>query len=238
MIFSKAVSRFLFGSNCLVCGETEGGLDPWLCPSCRQLLARESEGVIASAEAFSLYAMGPVSRKLIHALKYGSMPGMASYLVRHAGSALEDLKEWLPHRKRLFFIPVPLHPSRFRERGYNQTEKIAAALASACGGRVLKILERNSFTVSQTKLSRAERALNVVGAFYVKKNVEFRLGDAFVVVDDVFTTGATTGSCLYALRRAGIQEVRVCTLLYERSQTAAADFAADSLADWDSFATF
>lgn len=232
MAISANVSRFFFGSACLACGESDGVLDPWLCKDCKRRLAAESSGIYASDEAFSFYVMGTVSRKLIHALKYGSMPGMALYLVKNSGLALEEFKEWLPRHERLFFVPVPLHHSRFRERGYNQTEKLAQALAAACGGRVANLLKRRSFSVSQTKLSSEERQANVAGAFEVRATMRPEPGDLFVVVDDVFTTGATTGACLYALRKAGFENAKICTMLYESPLSAKADFAADCSIEW------
>lgn len=233
MLLLQNMTRFLFGSECLACGSAGQPLDPWLCKDCREKLAEESSAIENGYDAFSFYAMGSVSRKLIHALKYGSMPGMALYLVRHSRSVLEEFKNWLPPHDRLFFVPVPLHPSRFRERGYNQTEKISRALASACGGNVLNLLARRNFSQSQTKLSRGARSANVAGAFYVKKKVALRPRDLFVVVDDVYTTGATTGACLYALRKAGIENARVCTMLFERSISATVDLAADREVEWN-----
>lgn len=232
MSLSANVSRFFFGSACLACGEGDGVLDPWLCKDCKRQLASESAGIYTADDAFSFYVMGTVSRKLIHALKYGSMPGMALYLVKNSGTALEEFKEWLPRYERLFFVPVPLHHSRYRERGYNQTEKISQALAAACGGRVLNLLKRRSFSVSQTKLSSEERQANVAGAFVVRANARPEPGDLFVVVDDVFTTGATTGACLYALRQAGFENAKVCTMLYESPLSARADYAADCGLEW------
>ena len=227
------ISRFLFGSACLVCNESSKPLDPWLCPDCRQKLERESSGITPLTEAFAFYTMGPVNRKLIHALKYGAMPGMAFYLLKRAGSALENFKAWLPSYKRLFFIPVPLHHARFRERGYNQTEKLAEALASFYGGRVLNLLKRKSFMVSQTKLSKEERKLNVAGAFELKKKFKEEPRDLFIVVDDVFTTGATTSACLYALKNGGFSHVRICAMLYEKQISARLDYVADTNYDWE-----
>lgn len=226
-------SRFLFGSECLACGVASQPLDPWLCEDCRKKLAEENVSVENGADAFSFYTMGAVSRKLIHGLKYGNMPGMASYLVRNSKAVLEEFKAWLPPHDRLYFVPVPLHSSRFRERGYNQTQKICQALSSPCKGRVLDLLGRRNFSTSQTKLSRGERCANVAGAFFVKKRVKPLARDLFVVVDDVYTTGATTGACLYAMRKYGIENAKVCTMLYERSISAAVDLAADNAVVWD-----
>lgn len=226
------LSRFFFGSTCLSCGEAEKSLDPWLCPDCQKILESEISGEEVSESAFSFFSMGAVSRSLIHGLKYSSMPGLASYLVRFAGRGLENFKSWLPSGGNIYFVPVPLHPSRFRERGYNQTEKIAQALATRCKGKVWKALGRRSFSTSQTKLSKSERILNVVGAFVLKKRMNLNPNDVIVIVDDVFTTGATTGACAYALKRNGYKNIRVCTLLYEKAVSVELDFVADWKEDW------
>lgn len=226
------VSRFLFGSVCLSCGCGEKPLDPWLCENCRELLLKERHGSAVFENAFSLYNMGPVSRALIHGLKYSSMPGLAAYLVKSAGDTLKNFKEWLSLEGNVFFVPVPLHPSRFRERGYNQTEKVALALAAYCNGKVWKALGRRSFSVSQTKLSKSERVLNVAGAFVLKKRMNVKKEDCVVIVDDVFTTGATTGACAYALKRNGYHNIKICSLLYEKPISAELDFVADKQEDW------
>ena len=92
----------------------------------------------------------------------------------------------------LYFVPVPLHRARYRERGYNQAELLAAALAVATGGKVCRLLKRKTFVVSQTKLSKEEREMNVAGAFVAKFPRKMPTRGTVVVVDDVFTTGATT----------------------------------------------
>lgn len=232
MFFFRNVPGFLFGGGCLGCGLMDLSLDPWLCKKCREGLRNECAGKFVSPEAFSFYEMGPIGRKLIHALKYSGMPGMALYLVRNAHSVLNEFREWLYPYKNLFFVPVPLHASRFRERGYNQTERIARALAAACGGKVMNLLFRNSFSTSQTKLSKEARGANVAGVFECKNKSSLAKDDLFVIVDDVFTTGATTGACLYALRKRGFTHLKVCTLLYEQALSSKVDFAADAQMEW------
>lgn len=232
MFNTGILSKFLFGNTCLSCGDTEKPLDPWLCEDCRAKLSSELLGGEVSESAFSLYSMGAVSRSLIHGLKYSSMPGLASYLVRSAREGLKNFKNWVATEGKVYFVPVPLHSSRMRERGYNQTEKIAQALAVSCGGKVWKALARRSFSVSQTKLSKSERVLNVAGAFVLKKRMNLSPKDLIVIIDDVFTTGATTGACAYALKRNGYNNIKVCTLLFEKPISVELDFVADRQEDW------
>lgn len=116
-------------------------------------------------------------------------------------------------------VPVPLHPSRRRERGFNQSDLLAAGLVRALarqGGeaapQVAKAcLRRKRATPPQTGLSVAARRENLRGAFEVVNPREVR-GRAIVLVDDVMTTGATLSACARALKRAGAAPILGLTL--------------------------
>ena len=235
MRWIENVGRFVFGAECLGCGKPSKNLDPWLCPECVGELERESTVDLSPGpDVCSLFPMRPLTRKLVHALKYKGVSGMATYLVKHSSSVRygvvrEDLS-MLP--KPLYFVPVPLHRARFRERGYNQAEKIAAALAVIFGGKVCRWLKRRTFVVSQTKLSKEQRERNVAYAFECTLK-EAPVFGTVVVVDDVFTTGATTSACIAAFGRNFPLPLKVCTLLYDEPASAAADFAADNQMEWE-----
>lgn len=233
---ARNVEQFVFGAECLGCGAYGCSLDPWLCPGCREELEGLSKSFQHPGEDVTcLFPMRPLTRRLIHALKYRTISGMASYLVRRSGAVRNGGigQELAALPKPLFFVPVPLHRARYRERGYNQAEKIAAALATVSGGRVCRWLRRRKFVVSQTKLSREAREWNVTGAF--EGNLPRRLPETgtVIIVDDVFTTGATTTSCLGALGPDFPLPTKVFTLLFEEPATATADFVADSKIPWD-----
>lgn len=229
MDFVKSIENFVFGMDCLGCGRSSEILDPWLCPDCARELKSEAMGACFPAEdVFCLYPMRSVTRRLIHSLKYKSLPGMASYLVRKSSAVhgeISDAMDALP--KPFFFVPVPLHRARYRERGYNQAERIAAALAALYGGRVCHWLKRKSFRVSQTKLSKEEREWNVAGAFEAVLPKKIPERGTLFIVDDVYTTGATTSACLNAFGDKFPIPTKVCTLLYDQPSTASADYAAD-----------
>lgn len=107
-------------------------------------------------------------------------------------------------------IPVPLHWSRRRSRGYNQAEIIAEALADCLGAEVrTDILRRSRKTKTQTKLSVSEKARNVEGAFRVRRLKAVPEYSHILLVDDVFTTGATLHSCRRALRSLFPSPVRI-----------------------------
>jgi ComF family protein len=109
-------------------------------------------------------------------------------------------------------VPVPLHPRRRRQRGYNQAELLASALARRAGLVVhADALARRKETLPQTGLSAAGRRRNVAGAFWVRRRARIH-GKTVVLVDDVYTTGATSRACAAALQQAGARAVRLLTV--------------------------
>jgi ComF family protein len=106
-------------------------------------------------------------------------------------------------------VPVPLHPRRRRERGFNQADLLAAAVGRRCRLPVAATaLVRRKDTAPQAGLSAAGRRLNVAGAFGVRRRARIA-GRVVVLVDDVLTTGATALACARALNDAGAREVRL-----------------------------
>jgi len=113
--------------------------------------------------------------------------------------------------ERPVIVPVPLYASRLRERGYNQSELLARWVSSESQTPlVVGSLVRRRPTRSQTKLSVSEREENVKDAFGVRRPHELG-GRTVILVDDVFTTGATLDACSRKLLEAGAVQVRVLT---------------------------
>ena len=172
--------------------------------------------------------MDVLTRRLIHLLKYRGIPGMATYLVNRSSAMRGSCENLFTGFSRpLYFVPVPLYRSRFRERGYNQAEMIALALSKLTGGSLCRWLRRTAFRVSQTKLSRDERERNVAGAFRSSLPRPLPSRGTVIIVDDVYTTGATTGACIDAFGNDFPLDVKVCTLLYDRPFSATRDYVAD-----------
>jgi competence protein ComFC len=108
-------------------------------------------------------------------------------------------------------VPVPLYHRRRRERGFNQAQEMARGLASKRKIPVLDCLYRYRETVSQTKLERTARWENMAGAFQMKLGFDVRARN-LLVIDDVFTTGATVNACAQALAQAGAGQLAVLTV--------------------------
>lgn len=131
-------------------------------------------------------------------------PWMASWMFRIGGQLLRECD---------VIVPLPLHASRFRQRGFNQSAELARALARLSGKPlVARALRRIRKTKQQTKLGIKARQRNVEGAFKVceAREIDVR-GRRVVLVDDVYTTGATVKAATRALLRAGAETVDVLT---------------------------
>jgi ComF family protein len=143
-----------------------------------------------------------VLRTIIHAFKYDARRSLASplaALMRERGLAVFDGVDAA--------VPVPLHPSRRRDRGFNQ----AADLAAGLGLPVVHALRRVRKTSSQASLPAGRRHANVRDAFVPTACASTLVGRIVLLVDDVSTTGATLGACAHALKAAGVSEVRAAT---------------------------
>jgi competence protein ComFC len=130
---------------------------------------------------------------------------LADLLVEAAAAELRNAGwNWL--------VPVPLHPTKQRQREFNQAERLARHLGKATGIPVnTRLLKRVLPTETQTHLTREERFVNVRKAFAPSHGASVK-GQRIVVIDDVFTTGATTSACAGALRKAGASSVCVWTV--------------------------
>jgi len=123
-------------------------------------------------------------------------------------------KHYLEYIENTILVPVPLHPTRLRERGFNQSEHIAKMLAN-CGSENIKVeslLTRRQYTQSQTSLNRSERYQNVKNAFTLAPDAVLASTKPYVLIDDVFTTGSTLNACAHVLRAAGVHQIKVATI--------------------------
>jgi competence protein ComFC len=218
--------------TCLLCEEPQKG-DPPFCPICKQnYFHPESErchqcGKIIPKEFIrctdceegrgpkgleKVVAWGHYSgawREFIQGVKFKAQP----YRLKEIGRPLADwaVKQLPPPD---FLVPVPMHPARLAERGFNQAAGIASLLHWELGIPLIEALERVHFTVPQVGLKRNERLHNLKGAFQIACDDKIKVirGTRIWLVDDVTTTGATLEACAEELKRNGVMEVYGLTL--------------------------
>ena len=170
-------------------------------------------------------------RSLIHLLKYEGMQPVAPRLGELLACILQTLAA-LPETPRdLLVIPVPMHAIKQRQRGFNHAELLARAairlLRSSQPQWRLQLgtglLHRMRQTVSQAGLTTHQRRVNLRGAFFVSRPSRVA-GRHVLLIDDIYTTGATARACSRVLRRAGAESIRVATVA--RAQR-------EGVASWD-----
>jgi ComF family protein len=160
--------------------------------------------------------LDPAARRAVHSLKYGGLSRIAEDLAETVARVPLPLDE----RATAVLVPVPLGPRRLRTRGYNQSERLAQGLARRWRRPVVELLVRARETATQTALTPAARLANMAGAFSVG-NAERRVPDersgfripnsTLILVDDVFTTGATLAAAARALENAGARSIMAVT---------------------------
>ena len=228
----EALTAVLLPTPCVTCGALVRSSDPPLCAACwrraaahidapvcgcgsplatgalkRDRCGRCRRGLSPFTTGFSLGPFEGPLRDAIVAFKYAgrhrTARGLAARLARHerCASVLANAD---------FIVPVPLHKTRERRRGFNQSRLFAEALGRAAVVPVAALLTRTRDTPSQTDLDARQRRVNVRGAFACADTTR-TLGRTIVLVDDVVTTGATLRECARILVAAGAKEIRVVT---------------------------
>ena len=205
---------FVFPPHCPVCDayvESRGG---W-CEDClRKTLCVTRLPLSAGAMNFldEVWTLGRYHGGLSHlirALKYQRKRDRLPYLQRFLEAAKPQLTDFL--RLRRLAVPVPLHPRREKERGFNQAELVFKEWLADCGIPTERLLVRARETEPQYGLDAKARARNMRDAFAIAAGVDVQ-GKELLLVDDIFTTGATMLECAKVLKRHGAKKVDALTL--------------------------
>ena len=188
--------RLIKGNICFHCGK-ESAISP--CRSCK-----EKRHFFRKARSAGIYE--GVLKECIHLFKYAKK----TYLAHPLGKLLVKLIYYEEDLSKAgLLVPVPIDRKKYRQRGFNQAELLASITGKKTGIPVSRSLYRTGDAPSQTQLSRQERIANVRGLFKVRGKVT---GKSILLIDDVFTTGATANECARALLTAGAREVNVLTI--------------------------
>jgi len=203
-----ALRDILVPPRCAGCGRPGS----WFCVVCRDECEPFEHALSPALTVVAAGAHEGPLREAIHRLKYGSEPGLAAELgALVAARVAADLATGVTLDA---IVPVPLHPLRRRERGYDQAAALGSAIASACGLPLRDDLHRIRRGEAQATLGRTARAGNVRGAFAgVAGSLRgLRAG----LVDDVATTGATLLDAAAAARACGARAIRAYVVAFEQ----------------------
>lgn len=214
--FFHILVDFIFPPFCLLCEARLSSVDGLICPRCDQELPlldqplKSAERLDAHtatelhfSHSFAVFEFSDAVQQLIHDMKYHNMSRLGFYLGKRMAQRMpEDLVTSIDA-----VVPVPLHPVRYRERGFNQSEMLAQGMSKHTGIPVLpNAIKRIRQTEQQAKFDRQARMANVSGAFSVQ-HPESLSGLCIALVDDVMTTGSTLNECAKCLLDAGAIEV-------------------------------
>jgi len=209
----RGILSLLFpeGVTCLCCGRSpQGDMDGCICPACALALEElgakqetlEEQGAYEPVEGLAFvhaaYLYEDPARALIRALKYDRNQSAASPLI--AAMAL------LPSGEEELLVPVPTTRRRLKERGFNQSLLLSQGIGRALGMPVDDVLERVGEQQAQSSLSGRDRLSNLAGCMRAKKRLD---GRRILLIDDVYTTGATAREAARALMEAGAFSVGV-----------------------------
>lgn len=206
------ILNFLFPPACSVCGKIDKN---WLCPNCQRRVERLEKSCVVEMEnkkyekLLYLFQYESLVRKLILRYKFSNK----AYLNHFFANRIAENEE---NRKLLkqydMIIPVPMHKKKMQKRGYNQTELVANELEKSLGIPARKdILSKVVNTTTQSKLGGKARQSNIQHAFFIQNDIEVE-DKKIILLDDIYTTGATSEECSRVLKNAGASEILVLVL--------------------------
>ncbi|NQT64719.1 MAG: ComF family protein [FCB group bacterium] len=184
---------------CLICGA------PKTEEKCRVCQTNE----FLFKEARSVFMFNTVVQNLIHEFKYNEITRIAKFFGK---LSQEYIEKFQPFDHIDYVVPVPLHKVKKRSRGFNQSEYLTRQIARNMNWKHLpNLIKRKRFTETQTKLNKEQRRKNVSFAFKINSKYIIK-GKNILLVDDVFTTGATVNSITAVLKEKQVNKVYVFTI--------------------------
>ena len=189
---------------CMGCGSAAGCREDWVCPACRERLAKlwigaELPPAGLDGAAFAYVYTGPAAR-IVQQLKYSGIGQLAGFM----GEDMVRAYRFLEPTGADCVVCAPMHRKRLRKRGYNHAALLARNVAERLGLECIDVLECTRLVRQQARLDGEERLRNLDGVIALKAPVK---GRRVILVDDVRTTGATARACAAALKAGGAESV-------------------------------
>lgn len=186
--------------RCKRCGKPLQVQEDEFCMDCK---GRES----SFEYGYAVWVYNSVMQASVSRFKYH---GRREYAECYAWELFRRYGAWIQEMGAKALVPVPIHRSRYRQRGYNQAEMVACRLAELTGIPVYgKLLIRRRDTLPQKELTEKERRKNLKDAFCVNNCTEElnQIAECVILIDDIYTTGATLDVCSKVLKEAGVQKI-------------------------------
>jgi len=222
--WKQSILHLFFPSLCALCKQALLVQEKILCMACEHKLPYTFYHALPNNEttlrlagrfpfqhASSLFYFTQESdvQQLMHALKYKHHPEIGTYFGSLLGQQLSKEKSF---KAIDGIVAIPLHYKKEQQRGYNQSNLIAAACAEAMGLPFYnKAIVRKRFTQTQTLKTRSERVDNMEAAFFIN-NTELLIGKQLLIIDDVLTTGATVEACALQILKIPGTQVSIATI--------------------------
>ena len=221
-----SLTHLFFPHICAGCGSDVINQDQLLCLACTERLPLTNYHTysdnpvektfwgripVTHATSYLYFSKDSIVQQLMHQFKYRGNKDIGMYFGKKMGSVLLHADRL---QKADFLVPLPLHASRRRKRGFNQAEVLCHGMAETLGIPVLtQAVTRNIETVTQTHQNRTSRWQNMEGKFYMP-DPEMLQNKHVILVDDVITTGATLEACGHELLKAQGLLLSIATLAY------------------------
>ena len=209
----KSLLDTIYPRFCLLCEDYLLQNENIFCSTCQNNIKGNGASVVWNLYQkgcfLNKYALFPFNegskaQKLVHAIKYEGNIVLAGDLGLKLGEKINEEIQLI--------IPVPLHRKKRRRRGFNQSEEIAKGISEVLQCPVIvDQLIRKKHSTTQTKMNRKDRYQNIEGVF-VLKNEELFIGKSLLLVDDVFTTGATSYACAEILQKANPKSISLAVI--------------------------
>lgn len=196
------VLDFLFPPACAVCGKIDKN---WLCSKCEKRVERLEKSCLVNVEnkkydkLLYIFKYESLIRKLILGYKFSNRAYLNNFF---ANIIVKNEQNYNLLKQYDMIIPVPMHKKKMQKRGYNQTELVSEKIAKS-----LKIPNRPDIlkkivnTTTQSKLGGKARQTNIQHAFFIQNDIEVE-DKKIILLDDIYTTGATSEECSKVLKNA------------------------------------